>query len=104
MKEQARRISEIMKEVAPGFSISGLTIFLLVAENGQMSVKAICERIQSSQAVVLRFATEMTAWETSEGKGPGLLEIQEAGLLKKNIVLTDKGPKVLKRIQGITEH
>lgn len=104
MKEQARRISKIMNEVAPGFSISGLTIFLLVAQTGQMSVKAIGDRIQSSQAVVLRYATEMTAWKTSEGKGPGLLEIQAAGLLKKNVVLTKKGFEVKKRIEGNTEH
>ena len=53
MKEQARRISKIMSEAAPGFTISGLTVFLLVADKGQISVKAIGERIQSSQSVVL---------------------------------------------------
>jgi len=104
MKEKAQQVDQIMSEVAPGYTVWGLTIFLLVAKNGKMSVKAICDEIQSNQATVLRYATEMTDWETSDDKGPGLLAIEEAGLLKKNIVLTEKGQEVKNRIQGITAH
>ncbi len=101
MNRRLANISKLMQSEAPGLSAEAFGVYMLVARERTMSLKRLSSELEVSQAVVMRAVAELSAWELEGQRGAGLVRIKEAGPLRKEVLLSDKGQRLKEKIERV---
>ncbi|MEE8258845.1 MAG: hypothetical protein V3R20_04055 [Sphingomonadales bacterium] len=101
MNNRLAKISNLVQTEAPGLSAEAFSIYMLVAREHTMSLKRLSSELEVSQAEVMRAVAELSAWELEGQRGAGLLRIKESDLLKKEVLLSDRGQQLKKKIERV---
>ena len=101
MNKRLDKISTLVQTEAPGLSAEAFSIYMMVARENTMSLKRISSELDVSQAEVMRAVAELSAWELEDQRGAGLVRIKETDPLNKEVLLSDRGQKLKKKIERV---
>ena len=101
MNNRLAKISNLVQTEAPGLSSEAFSIYMLVAREQTMSLKRLSSELDVSQAEVMRAVAELSAWELEGQRGAGLVRIKESDPLKKEVLLSDRGQQLKKKIERV---